>query len=544
MQLRLLWLRPNRPASAIVSRSVLLIGCRPEGVAAQGCDLHLLVDSSGSMANAGKLQGAKDACKAVLAGLRDEDACAISAFSDAATPLVPLTLRTALDLPQVHARIDALQASGATRMDQAVERARADLGARTDAARPATIVLVTDGYPTDSQGHRLADADELLRMTADCGEQGVSVVAVGVGSGDEFDGGLLERLADRGRGAFCHASRGGELSSVLQARLSRSQSVVSANAELRLRPLACSAQVRDLCRMTPEYVHLANPGAGPDGTIAVPIGALPAGCETICLVALETEGQFGMSGPQSVLSVSVDAGPSERAESTAALSFVSDLRAQQVVEQEVRHFSDRWELVRLNERARQSTDPHMTGQLLEQIRDTASALGDVEAARSASERLEELTSTGLVSADSNVRATVQIRSTPAAFRTGEVRPAGARTPTAPSGRPPLHRPSARLVVRAGANLTMAYSIDRSPVTLGRGQANDIDLGSQEPDGAAPRVSRSHARLVWEGDTCWIEDLGSTNGTEADGVPLPPRAEVRRGTVIRLGGSVELEAQCD
>lgn len=544
MRLRLLWLRPSRSIGATASTSTLLIGCRPERSAAPGCDLHLLVDTSGSMGSAGKLQGAKEACRAVLAGLRAEDACAISAFSGAVTPILPLTPRTALDLPHVHAHIDALAAGGITRMDQAIDQARTALRARTDSARPATLILITDGHPTDPKGARLADTDDLESMTTACGEQGFSVVAIGVGSANDFDGDLLERLADKGRGAFCHASRGGALSSLLQDRLSRSQSMVCSNAEIRLRPLACSAQVRGLCRMTPEYVNIPLLGAGPDGAIALPIGALPADAETVCLASIETEGQFGLSGPQPVLTVNVNAGGGERAEDTAILDFTSDLRAQQVVEPEVRHFSDRWELVRLNERARQSTDPHMTGQLLEQIRDTASALGDVEAARSAAERLEELKSTGQISADSNVRATVQIRSTPAAYATGEVRPPGRTAPAASGDKPALSRVSARLVVRAGASLPMAYSIDRSPVTLGRGPANDVDLSSQEPDGVAPRVSRRHARIVWEGDACWLEDLGSTNGTEADSVPLAAKAEVRKGTVIRLGGSVELEAQCD
>lgn len=547
MQLRLLWDRPNRPATATAITSTLLIGCRPERGPAPGCDLHLVIDVSTSMGSGGKLEGAKQACRMVLAGLRDADACAISSFASTVTPLVPLTTRSHLDMAQVLARIDAIQASGVTLMDHAIEQARATLGARPDPSRPATLVLVTDGDPTDPDGGRLTEFDVLHRTAATCGEQGISVVAIGVGSGNDFNGDLLERLADLGRGALCHAGRGDDLAALLGERLGRSQSMASATTELRLQPLGCSARVVDVCRMTPEYVHLALGAPATDGTISLSAGALAAGAETVCLAAVETTGQFGISGPQPVLSVTVDAGAGERAEGTANLSFTADRRAQQAVEQEASLFRDRRNLVTLNERVRQARDPRATGELLQQVRDLASALGEDNIAQGAAERLEELAATGQVSADSNMRDTVQIRRVPVGFGTGEVRLAGEAVTAPAEGRPPLARSSARLSVRAGVRPAVTYSLDRPELGLGRGAANDIDLAPQEPDGAAPRVSRTHARITWEGETCWIEDLGSTNGTEVDGVSLAaggPRAQVRKGTRIRLGGVVDLEAQSD
>ncbi len=73
----------------------------------------------------------------------------------------------------------------------------------------------------------------------------------------------------------------------------------------------------------------------------------------------------------------------------------------------------------------------------------------------------------------------------------------------------------------------AHPLDRPCLTLGTARDNDVVLASR-------RASRHHAR-VWrtpEG-TCWIEDLGSTNGTWVDG-QRTERAWLQPGSVVGLG----------
>lgn len=68
--------------------------------------------------------------------------------------------------------------------------------------------------------------------------------------------------------------------------------------------------------------------------------------------------------------------------------------------------------------------------------------------------------------------------------------------------------------------------------LGAARDNDIIL-----DGTF--ISGHHARLKWDGDTWWVEDLGSRNGTYVAGKPclqrtpqaLPPRVPLQVGDAI-------------
>jgi len=55
----------------------------------------------------------------------------------------------------------------------------------------------------------------------------------------------------------------------------------------------------------------------------------------------------------------------------------------------------------------------------------------------------------------------------------------------------------------------------------------------------PSVSRRHALLVLEGGSCWVEDLGSTNGTFVDGQQIAKgeRVELASGAELKLGSIV-------
>jgi pSer/pThr/pTyr-binding forkhead associated (FHA) protein len=71
-------------------------------------------------------------------------------------------------------------------------------------------------------------------------------------------------------------------------------------------------------------------------------------------------------------------------------------------------------------------------------------------------------------------------------------------------------------------------LDSSPITLGRGQTNDVPLQGDE------YASTRHARIEPRRDGIWIEDIGSTNGTFVNGIRLTRERRLAPGDVVRIG----------
>lgn len=91
---------------------------------------------------------------------------------------------------------------------------------------------------------------------------------------------------------------------------------------------------------------------------------------------------------------------------------------------------------------------------------------------------------------------------------------------APETRAEVEVPAApkgcRLIVVAGPDLGLEWSFKKAEITIGRAAENDIDFTDIA-------VSRTHARIVREGETFFLTDLGTDNGTFLNGVKIEHEA---------------------
>jgi hypothetical protein len=96
--------------------------------------------------------------------------------------------------------------------------------------------------------------------------------------------------------------------------------------------------------------------------------------------------------------------------------------------------------------------------------------------------------------------------------------------------PPMTAPGAgrqaELTIETGPDAGHSHRAGDRALRLGRSPDNDIILRD-------PATSGHHARVERRGETFWIVDLGSTNGTLVNGEPIQEK-ELNHGDRVTIG----------
>jgi hypothetical protein len=133
--------------------------------------------------------------------------------------------------------------------------------------------------------------------------------------------------------------------------------------------------------------------------------------------------------------------------------------------------------------------------------------------------------------ESRVEAAEQERDYAAAGSAGPAaaQPVGPHTAMLPGQRrrPKVQAPASLVLVQGGQPIR-TWPLATAEISIGRAEQSDIPL-------ADPGVSRTHARVVREGDDFIVEDLRSTNGTEVNGQPIR-RRRLANGDMLKLASS--------
>jgi VWFA-related protein len=190
----------------------------------------LVMDVSGSMYTADKLDTAKDAAKAYVDRMRSGDQTGLMSFNTEVVYVQQLTP----DVDSLKTAIDSLVAENDTAMYDALVEA-ADL-LDPVAGRKAIIVL-TDGMDNVSQ-------NDLGNVIARIGPSGLSISTVGLGNPEDqnatlagIDEPALIELANRAGGEYAYANDAAGLTSLYQryARVMQSEYVITYTSPGELR---------------------------------------------------------------------------------------------------------------------------------------------------------------------------------------------------------------------------------------------------------------------------------------------------------------------
>ncbi|MEV6931610.1 von Willebrand factor type A domain-containing protein [Dactylosporangium sp. NPDC051485] len=160
--------------------------------------LTFVVDVSGSMAEAGKLDLVQHGLSTLVDQLRPTDSVAVVAYSDRAELLRPMT--PVRDRQGLRDAIGRLKVSGSTNLEAGLRMGYDTARQAFRASATNRVVLLSDGLPNVGT----TDATALVRSVQEAAAKQISLLGVGVGSdyGDKF----MEQLADKGDGYVVYVS--------------------------------------------------------------------------------------------------------------------------------------------------------------------------------------------------------------------------------------------------------------------------------------------------------------------------------------------------
>lgn len=157
----------------------------------------LVLDTSGSMVEGGRLENAKKGVQTFLREVASQDRVGLTSFNDRVTPLAPIA-RVGTNRDELIGRVGGLIADGGTAIYDATDQATAQVKKLADTSRINAVVLLTDGEDTDSS----TSVDALVRELEAQGDSSrrVRVFTIAYSAGAQGAAESLARIADASGG--------------------------------------------------------------------------------------------------------------------------------------------------------------------------------------------------------------------------------------------------------------------------------------------------------------------------------------------------------
>jgi len=350
--------------------------------------IAIALDTSQSMGGE-NLQRAKEACRAVVAQLRDRDRLSLAGFSTSVTPLLQSLPGGAAALQPANTAISQLTAGGVTLTGLALDWILNALPPEAGVARVG--ILITDGHATTSQGFILDDTGVLIDRSQKLANLGIILNTVGLGNANNFNTAFLTDLSDKGRGSFIFADTPASLQPQLQKRLTECQAMATENTVIQLIP-SNGVIIKGFCRYRPEYLPLEETAKN-----QLTIGAIAANTPTDLLIELEIPlGGFDEpTGNKDVISVELTAkGMTNPVRAKAAINYTTSPTEAQKDNKEIKNDYCCWMINLNNNELSRTDDANRQKELLEENRYNAEKAGKIDIVNQIDQQLDDLEKSG------------------------------------------------------------------------------------------------------------------------------------------------------
>ncbi len=191
-------------------------------------DMVVVLDRSGSMAEAGKLSEATKAILGLLSQLSEADRFALVSYSDQVqrhSGLIPMTPPNRAAQEEI---VRGIKPNGATNLGAGLQEGIRLLTESVKTGSTSRLVLISDGLANRG----ITDMPTLGRMASMASEKGFTVSTIGVGL--DFNENLMTALADKGAGNYYFMESAAAFAQVFEKEFRSTRTVVASALEVRV----------------------------------------------------------------------------------------------------------------------------------------------------------------------------------------------------------------------------------------------------------------------------------------------------------------------
>lgn len=200
---------------------------KAEQKARQPLNISLVVDRSGSMSDAKKMDYALSAAKLLVRSLEKDDQLSLIVYDDVVDVLAPLgPIKNKEALLQA---IDGVFPRGYTFLSGGLEAGIGQFKGK-EMAGNRRVLLLSDGLANRG----VTDRAKVAEIGAAARKKGIAVSAMGLGL--EYDESMMELLAQRGGGAYYYVAEAEDLGGFFRQELALANNAFSRNMQVRFVP--------------------------------------------------------------------------------------------------------------------------------------------------------------------------------------------------------------------------------------------------------------------------------------------------------------------